>query len=94
MDQWSYRMSAQIVDRMQREGVEVVESVFVQERGPNRLGRLIAALRLQLRPGGWPWRSRRPVPRFGLAGLHADTSDVVFHREDTAMAATRRKESA
>jgi hypothetical protein len=87
-------MSTQFVERMQREGVEVVESVIAQERDPNRLGRLVAALYLQLQTGNWPWRGERPIPRFGLARPHADTNDLVFHREDIAMAATRSKENA
>jgi hypothetical protein len=49
MDVWSYQMSAQIVERMQREGVEVVESIFEQEWRPGRLRRLITALYQQLR---------------------------------------------
>jgi hypothetical protein len=54
IDQWSYQMSAQIVERMQREGVEVVESIFKQERQPSRLRQLITTLFHQLRAhGGW-----------------------------------------
>ena len=51
MDAWSYQLSAQIVERMQREGVEVVESIFEQERRPSWLRRLITALYQQLRAG-------------------------------------------
>ena len=63
MDAWSYQMSAQIVERMQREGVEVVEGMFEQERQPSRLRRLITALYRQLRA-----RSARPAETVRVEG--------------------------
>jgi hypothetical protein len=52
MDQWTYHVSAQLVDRIQREGVEVVESSFEQEQQPGRLRRLVTVLYQQLRQRG------------------------------------------
>jgi len=51
MNPWSYQVSAQLVDRMQREGIEVVESPFEREWQLGRFGRLVRAL--------WPARRDR-----------------------------------
>ena len=65
MDVWSYQISAQIVERMQREGVEVVESIFEQEQQPIRLHQLITALYQQLRAG-----SARRAETVRVEGTH------------------------
>lgn len=53
MNPWSSQLSAQIVDRMQREGVEVVESPFEREWQPGPLMRIAQAI----------WRSIRQEKR-------------------------------
>jgi len=60
MNPWTNQISAQIVNRMQREGVEVVESPFEREWQPGPVSRLIVAV----------WRmlfSLRKSPRAQLA---------------------------
>jgi hypothetical protein len=42
MNPWSNQISAQIVNRMQREGVEVVESPFEREWQPGLIKQFIA----------------------------------------------------
>jgi hypothetical protein len=49
MNPWSSQLSAQIVDRMQREGVEVVEIPFEREWQPGPLMRIVQVI----------WRSIR-----------------------------------
>jgi hypothetical protein len=49
MNPWSNQLSAQIVNRMQREGVEVVESPFEREWQPGPFSRLILAVWRTLR---------------------------------------------
>jgi hypothetical protein len=51
MNLWTNQMSAQIVNRMQREGVEVVESPFEREWQPGPISRLILAVWQAL--AGW-----------------------------------------
>jgi hypothetical protein len=49
MNPWTNQTSAQIVNRMQREGVEVVESPFEREWQPGPISRLILAVWRALR---------------------------------------------
>jgi HJR/Mrr/RecB family endonuclease len=49
MNPWTNQISAQIVNRMQREGVEVVESPFEREWQPGPISRLILAVWRTLR---------------------------------------------
>jgi hypothetical protein len=51
MNQWNYQIGANLVDRIQREGIEVVESPFERERRPGRLRSLLASWARRLR--GW-----------------------------------------
>jgi hypothetical protein len=45
IDPWSFQIGAQIADRIQREGVEVVDGWFVHEHTLARLSRLVTAAR-------------------------------------------------
>jgi HJR/Mrr/RecB family endonuclease len=49
MNPWTNQTSAQIVNRMQREGVEVVESPFEREWQPGPISRLILVVWRTLR---------------------------------------------
>jgi hypothetical protein len=44
MNPWNHQLSAQIVHRNQREGVEVIESPFEREWQPGLISRVILAL--------------------------------------------------
>lgn len=59
MNQWNYQIGANLVDRIEREGIEVVESPFERERRPGRLNTLLA---------GWARRLS------GLVGLSRDAA--------------------
>jgi hypothetical protein len=51
MNPWSSQLSAQIVDRMQREGVEVVESPFAREWQPGPFMRIAQVIWRSIRQG-------------------------------------------
>lgn len=55
MNQVSYQIATNLVNRIEREGIEVVESPFERERRPGRLRGLLAGWAHRL--SGWGERS-------------------------------------
>ena len=56
MNQWNYHIGANLVNRIEHEGIEVVESPFERERRPERLRILLAGWARRL--SGWSGLSR------------------------------------